>query len=112
MAGWTAFTRNDNRLLYYTGSAWSLLATPQIDVVSSWTPGTISTGSGVTSAALVLTGAALGDFAIVAAPYDLQGLVATACVSAANTVKIRLNNLTGATVTLAAGSWRVRVLKA
>lgn len=112
MAGWTAFTRNDNRLLYYNGAAWSLLATPQYDATFSWTPGTIASASGLTSSAQSLSAAALGDFAIVAAPYDLQGLVATAYVNAAGNVKVRLNNLTGAAVTLAAGTWRVRLIKA
>lgn len=112
VAGWTAWTRNGNRLLYYTGSTWNVLATPSLDATTTWNPGAITTGSGLTSSAITLTGAALGDFVIVTAPYDLQGLDATAYVSAANTVKIRVNNLTGGTVTLASGSWRVRVLKA
>lgn len=110
--GWTAFTRNDNRLLYYNGSAWSLLVTPQYDVTFNWTPGAISNASGLTSSTQTLSNAALGDFAIVTAPYDLQGLVATAYVNAAGSIKVRLNNLTGASVTLAAGTWRVRLIKA
>ncbi len=112
VAGWTAWARNDSRLLYYTGSTWSLLATPCLDATTTWNPGAITTGTGSTSSAITLTGAALGDFALVTAPYDLQGIDATAYVSAANTVKIRLNNLSGGTVTLASGTWRVRVMKA
>ena len=111
LTGWTAWTKNDNRLLYYNGSAWSLLTTPKLDVTATFNPGTISTSSGVTSSAFTVTGAALGDFAMVAAPYDLQGVDATAYVSAANNVKIRLSNLTGTGVTLASGTWRVRVVK-
>ncbi len=112
LAGWTVWAKSDNRLLYYTGSAWALLTTPKIDATTTWTPGTVAASSGVTSSAITVTGAALGDFAIVAAPYDLQGLQATAYVSAANTVVIRLTNLTGAGVTLASGTWRVRAIKA
>ena len=112
IAGWRAWTRNGNRVLYYTGSAWALLATPKIDVTTTWNPGAITNSSGALSSALTVTGAALGDFAMVAAPYDLQGLDATAYVSAANNVKIRLSNLTGSTVTLASGTWRVRIVKA
>ncbi|MBV8061591.1 MAG: DUF2793 domain-containing protein [Alphaproteobacteria bacterium] len=112
LAGWTAWARNDSRLLYYNGTTWSLLATPAYDATFSWTPGTITTASGLTSSAVTLTNAALGDFVLVTAPYDLQGLSATAYVNAAGNVKVRLNNLTGASVTLAAGTWRVRVLKA
>ena len=110
--GWIAWTRNDNRVFYYTGSAWALLTTPKLDATTTFNPGTIANSSGVTSSAITVTGAALGDFVMVAAPYDLQGIDATAYVSAANTVKIRLNNLTGAGVTLASGTWRVRVVKA
>ncbi len=111
-AGWTAWTQNDKRLLYYTGAAWALLTTPKIDVTAPWTPGTIAPSSGLTSAVLTAPGAALGDFAVVAAPYDLQGLQATASVNATDSVVIRLNNLTGSGVTLGAGTWRVRVIKA
>ncbi|MFA4994210.1 MAG: DUF2793 domain-containing protein [Bdellovibrionales bacterium] len=112
VAGWTAWTRATSRLLYYTGSAWALLTTPKIDATTTWNPGTVASASGATSSAITVTGAALGDFAIVAAPYDLQGVQATATVNAANSALIRLTNLTGASVTLASGSWRVRVIKA
>lgn len=111
-AGWTAWTQNGNRLFYYTGSAWALLTTPKIDGTISWNPGAISSGSGATSSAITVTGAALGDLAIVAAPYDMQGVVAHGYVSAANTAKITLANLTGSSVTLGSGTWRVRVVKA
>ncbi|MDE2029609.1 MAG: DUF2793 domain-containing protein [Alphaproteobacteria bacterium] len=111
-AGWTAWARNTNRMMYYDGSAWALLDTPKIDATATWNPGTIAAGAGATSAALTVTGAALGDFAMVAAPYDLQGVQATAYVDAANAAVIRLDNLTGAAVTLASGTWRVRVVKA
>lgn len=110
--GWVAYSRSSSRWLYYTGSGWSLLTTPQSDATTTWNPGAITTGAGVTSSAITLTGAALGDFAQVSAPYDLQGVAATAWVSAANTVKIRLNNMTGGTVSLASGTWRVRLMKA
>ena len=112
VAGWIAWTRNDNRILYYNGSAWVLLTTPKLDATMTWNPGAVSSASGTLSSALTVTGAALGDFAMVTAPYDLQGLDATAYVNAASSVKIRLSNLTGSTVTLASGTWRVRVVKA
>lgn len=111
-AGWRAWTRNDSRILYYTGSAWALLATPKLDATATFNPGAITNASGILLSAITVTGAALGDFVQVAAPYDLQGIDATAYVSAANTVKIRLSNLTGSTVTLASGTWRVRVVRA
>jgi hypothetical protein len=89
-----------------------LLTTPKLDITTTWNPGAITNASGATSSALTITGAALGDLAIVAAPYDLQGVQATAYVNATNSVVIRLTNLTGSSVTLASGSWRVRVIKA
>ena len=110
--GWTVWTQNGSRLLYYNGSSWALLTTPKLDVTATWNPGTIANSGGASLTGLTVTGAALGDLAIVAAPYDLQGLQATAYVSAANTAVIRLNNLTGGSVTLGSGSWRVRVIKA
>lgn len=110
-AGWMAWTRNGSRLLYYSGSSWGLLTTPKLDATTVWNPGSVSSGSGALSSAITVTGVALGDFVMVAAPYDLQGLDATAYVSAANTVKIRLSNLTGSSVSLASGTWRARVVK-
>src|SRR5581483_9614364 len=104
VTGWTAWTRNDNRLLYYTGSAWELVATPCLDGTVSWNPGALANAAGLTSSAITVTGAALGDLAIVAAPYDLQGIVAHAYVSASNTAKIQLANLTGGSVTLGSGT--------
>ena len=112
VVGWTVWTRNGNRILYYNGSAWALLTTPKIDGTVTWNPGTVANASGVTSPAVTVTGAALGDLAIVAAPYDLQGMQATAYINAANSAVIRVTNLTGASVTLASGTWRVRVIKA
>ena len=109
--GWTVWDRSSQRVLYYTGSDWSLLATPNLSGALTWTPGTLAHGAGVTSAAIAVDGASLGDFVMLAAPYDLQGIQATAYVSAAGYVKIRLGNLSGASVALAAGTWRLRVVK-
>jgi hypothetical protein len=72
----------------------------------------LAAGAGATSSPIAVSGAALGDFAKVAAPYDLQGVLATAYVNAANSAVIRLQNQTGGSVTLASGTWRVRVTKA
>jgi len=77
----------------------------------TWNPGNLVDGAGETSSGITVTGAAFGDFVIVAAPYDLQGITCTAYVSAANTVKIRLQNETGGVIDLASGSYKVRVLQ-
>lgn len=110
--GWRAFDRNADKVVYYTGSAWKTLNAPCWDGTATWNPGAIASGSGLTSSVFTVSGAALGDFARVAAPYSLQGVLATAYVSAADSVLVRLHNATGASVTLASGTWRVRVEKA
>jgi hypothetical protein len=79
---------------------------------ASWDPGSLADGAGETSPAITVTGAALGDYVLVAAPYDLQGITCNAYVSAANTVKIRLQNETGGVIDLASGTWNVRIVKA
>lgn len=76
-----------------------------------WDPASIANGAGLTSPAFTVTGAAFGDFVLVAAPYSLQGLTATAYISAANTAVARLENQTGAAVNLASGTWTVTVLR-
>lgn len=72
-------------------------------------PASLIDAAGETQSATV-TGAALGDFVMVAAPYDLQDITVTAYVSAANTVEIRLQNEGAATVDLASGTWKIVVL--
>lgn len=111
-AGWRAWVQLESRLLVYNSGAWQGLATPFLEASTSWTPGSISSGAGLSSAAVTVTGAAFGDFVQVAAPYDLQGVTATAYVSVANSVVIRLQNGTDGAITLAAGTWKLRVSKA
>ena len=69
----------------------------------------MANATGLTSAAITVTGAAFGDEVRPVAPYSLAGITATAYVSAANTVNIRLHNGTGAAVNLASGTWTVIV---
>lgn len=82
-----------------------------IDAAFTYDPGSLADGAGETSGAITVTGAAFNDFVLVAAPYDLAGVIATAYVSAADTVRIRVQNETGGVVDLASGSWKLRVLK-
>jgi hypothetical protein len=77
----------------------------------TWNPGNLVDGAGETSPSFTVTGAALGDFARAAAPYDLQGVTCNAYVDAANSVKVRLQNETGGAVDLASGTWKIRVEK-
>lgn len=64
------------------------------------------------SPAVTVTGAAPGDYASASFSNDLQGITLTAYVSAANTVTVRFQNESGATVDLASGTLRARVVKA
>lgn len=77
----------------------------------TWNPGNLADGVGETSAAITVTDAKLGDFVWFSAPYDLQGITANGYVSAANTVKIRLQNETTGAIDLASGTWNVLVFK-
>lgn len=72
-------------------------------------PASLVDAAGAT-ATITVTGAALGDFAMVSAPYDLQGITVTAYVSAADTVSVRIQNESGGTLDLASGTWRARVI--
>jgi len=83
----------------------------QLSGTLTWDPGLIAVGAGETSNAITVTGAALGDYVIVSAPYDLQSLTCSAYVSAANTVRIRLHNGTAGGVDLGSGVWKVKTLK-
>jgi len=76
-----------------------------------WDPGNLVDGTGETSAAITVTGAVLGEYVIVAAPYDLQGITCNGYVSAANAVKIRIQNETTGAIDLASGTWKVKVIK-
>ncbi|HYN54398.1 MAG TPA: hypothetical protein VES38_06810 [Methylotenera sp.] len=66
-------------------------------------------GAGATTT-ITVTGAALGDFAMVSAGVDLAGITVTAYVSAADTVSVRLQNESGGTLDLASTTLRARVL--
>lgn len=77
-----------------------------------WNPASLNDGAGETSTSITVTGAALGDYVVVSAPYDLQDMTVTGYVTATDTVEIRLQNESTATVNLAEGTWTVRVYKA
>ena len=66
-----------------------------------------SIASGATSAGdVTVTGAALGDFVLVASESDIADLVVTAQVTAANTVTITMINGTGGAVTAMSGGFK------
>lgn len=72
-------------------------------------PSSLVDGAGETLS-FTVTGAALGDYVMVAAPYDLVDVSVTGYVSAADTVEVRIQNESTATVDLASGTWKVKVI--
>lgn len=69
----------------------------------------LADGAGVTST-ITVTGAALGDYVIgLSCSVDLQGVLLTGYVSAANTVSFRLQNETTGAVDLASATYRAVV---
>jgi hypothetical protein len=72
-----------------------------------WDPPNVNAAA-TTTTTITVTGAVVGMYVQVAPPYDLQGIVATAYVSAADTVTVVLFNPTAGAINLASGTWRVR----
>lgn len=98
---------------YDAGTSTTVSLSNATNLVGSatWNPGSLADGAGETSASFTVTGAAFGDTVAVAAPYDLQGILAVGYVDAADSVKVRLQNESGSTVDLASGTWKVYVTK-
>jgi len=77
----------------------------------TWDPGVVGNGQ-TTVQAFTFTGAAFGDYAIVAPPYDMQSCVAAAYVDSADSVTVLVHNASGGSKTFSSGSWKVRLIKA
>lgn len=77
----------------------------------TYDPASLVDAAGESLGTATVAGALFGDYVMVAAPYDLQGITVTAWVSAANTVTLRVQNETGGTINLASGSWKVKVVR-
>jgi hypothetical protein len=73
-------------------------------------PASLIDGAGV-STTIACVGAALGDFARATFSLNLQGILMTAWVSAADVVSVRFQNETGVTIDLLSGTIQVRVEK-
>lgn len=67
-------------------------------------------GAGATNT-VTAPGASLGDFCTVSMGVDLQGLLATCYISAANVISVRIQNETTGTLDLASTTQRVRLIK-
>lgn len=78
--------------------------------VANVDPSSVASGA-QTSFTIGVTGSAIGDYVMVAPPYQIQGLQMTAYISGAGVITVILKNDTGAPINLAAGIWRARVLQ-
>lgn len=76
----------------------------------TYDPASLASGAGATTTT-TLSFANVGDACVVHAPYDLQGVIAMASVSAATTVRLSLFNPTGGAIDLASGSWTISLKK-
>lgn len=75
-------------------------------------PASVATGAaGQGSTTVTVTGAALGDAVIPFPGVDLTSVQVTASVTAADTVKIMIQNLSGGAVDLASSTWRFLILR-
>lgn len=106
--GWRFYVTAEDAEARFKNGAWG---TVSIDAATTWAPGTLANGAGVSSSAIAVSGAAFGDFVLVCAPYDPQGVLVCGYVSSSGNVVIRVHNATGASVTLASGSWKIRIVK-
>jgi hypothetical protein len=72
-----------------------------------------STGSAtVVETSITVTGAATGDCVIMNPPAAIEaGVVWAAFVSASNTVKLRIANLSGGTLDCASGTWNFTLIR-
>jgi hypothetical protein len=93
-----------------TSGTWGRANFIALDGSATYDPPSLADGVGVTTT-VTATGAALGDFAMASFSNDLQGILMTAWVSAANTVSVRFQNETTGVIDLASGTLRVRVQK-
>lgn len=71
-------------------------------------PGNLADGAGETTT-VTCKGAILGQFALASFSLNLQSIILTAWISAANTVSVRFQNESGGAVNLASGTLQVRV---
>lgn len=81
---------------------------PYLEGVATYDPPALADGAGAQTT-ITINGASLGDFASATFSSSVQGVIVTAYVSSANTVTVRFQNETGATVDLASGTIKVRV---
>lgn len=115
-AMWKAFNALTTTQASDTTSLQASIAALQASVTTlqglsgsaTYDPPSLNDGVGTTTTVTV-AGAALGNFAQASFSLDLQGVLLTAWVSAADTVSVRLQNETTGTINLGSGTLTARV---
>lgn len=79
-------------------------------VYATWDPANLAPGQ-QDFLNIAVDGAAFGMGVVLAPPYDLQNMSATAQVTAADTVRITLLNSSNTSVDLGSGSWGVKLVR-
>lgn len=95
------------------GSNWFLknhFETRYIEATAAYDPPSLVDGA-ASDAFVTVTGAAMGNLCVASFSVNTAGIIVTSNVVNANTVRVRFQNETGATLDLAAGTLRVRVWK-
>lgn len=107
------FESPPNSTTLYTWDNFNVRRAPNVLQGSIvWDPANLVDGAGETSAAVTVTGAAVGNPVMVApATVDLTGLTVTACVKGADEVRIRIQNESGGAIDLASDTWTVYVFQ-
>jgi len=106
--GWQVFVKAEKAFALFDGAVWKIR---EVYASVNWNPGTVVNGAGITSGAIAVAGVGFGDFVLVAAPYDLRGVLATAYVNAAGSVVVRLHNATGGSIIFVSGLWKLCIVK-
>jgi hypothetical protein len=107
-SGTVALTLNQDYSATFRGDITAANFANPLNGSTTWDPPSVGTG-GTTTTTITVTGANLGDYCMVSAPYDLQTVQAACYVSSSNTVTIRIYNPPITAVDLASGTWKVRV---
>lgn len=82
---------------------------PPLTTTFAFDPPLLGVGETVNSGDITLTGALTNGFVEVGPPYDLQGILLTAYVTAPDTVQFDLYNASPAPIDLANGIWHLSV---
>lgn len=107
--GWTHFDKVSGVNGIGVGAAGSEIGINLLTGTATFDPGSILDGD-MEAVDVTVTGAVLGDVAIAGFSLDVQDLVLSASVTAADTVTVVFANNTGGAVDLASGTVRAYVI--